>query len=262
MKGAKLVVVLTIALLILTFNSGHALENLKGMNIQSAGMGFVGVSDPFKENNIFSIDNVYTNLFGLGLTFNSYRVSYFSQKFNLSLGAESLYDNDIVEPLRYHEKGYFAQINYRLSDFISIETISEYEKYELEEKKIGNGLVNNFKISFGPLTSKYGDYSIGIGTGIIWRKFNSGREEKRWIEEKVNVMLTNKSSNLSVQLSKLGINFGVEYHISNNITLRGGFNGKEPTFGLRLRLKRFNFEYAYWLAEAGATQFFGSNFSF
>ena len=263
MKKVGIVFFLTVVLFLQVFSFGYAFENIRSMDVQSAAMGFV--SDDmhhYQDGKFFSIDSVYSELFDLGLTYNAHKIKLFSPRADFVLGIASLLDKDIVDDLGYSEKGAFVQLDYKVMDTLKVGACVEHEKYLLQEENIGNGWRNTVRIQTGPYACKLGNYEVGVSTGNIVRKFSSGREEKRAVDTELYFRLDNNSTLFAMSINKNEIHFGTEYSLSNNIILRAGLNGKEPTFGLGVKLNRLKLNYAYWLSEAGATQLFGSSYSF
>lgn len=252
-----------IVLISQVFSIGQAFEKLRNMDVESVAMGFTknyGFNYPTSTK--FEIEGLYSELFGLGLIYNSEKIRFFLPRVNFSLGTESFWDKDPFDTIGYSEKSTLLGANCKVFNNLSLGASLKNEKYQLEGKSIGNGWVTAFEIGIGPRTCKYGNYNIGIRTENAFRKFDTGREEKKPLGAALNFGFKNSLITLAMNINKDEIQLGTEYCVSKNFKLRAGLNGKEPTFGLGVKLNRLDFNYAYWLSEAGATQLLGTAYSF
>ncbi len=245
------------------FSWSIAHENLRIIDIKSAAMGFVSDKmSSFHENKKISIDSMYTEWFSTGLRYNSNQVNFFLPWINLSLGLESLSDHDDFDYFGYGIETTFLRVGLPVRNFFRVETSLRCEQFLLESNAIGNGLVNYLGIETEPINCRFGDIHFGIGMGRAQRKYKTGRVETEALPTEFICRLKSNVTNIAISVDREETHLGGEFYLTNNIALRAGLNGAEPTFGLGINFKRLELNYAHWLAEAGATQLFGMSLSF
>lgn len=190
------------------------------------------------------------------------KVDIFLPRFSFSLGLESLSDTDIFDNLGYGEKAFLGRLGFQVTSFLSIGASLSRESFILEEEIIGEGTLNNFTILTGPFNTKLGNLRFGVSAGMLTRNYETGRNENEALPTELYCDLKTNYVKLAVSVNQEETHLGAEFNLTRNIALRAGLNGKEPTFGLGIVLGKFKINYAYWLAEAGATQLFGTGISF
>ena len=214
------------------FSFGQASERLRSMEPETAAMGFVTNNFVKPTRRGLVIDSNRSELFGVGLIYNSYKATLSFPKVKLMLGSEAFSDEAQIDNFGYSEKNILAEVGFYLNNFLKLGVSIKRETYLFQGDSLGSGWSKKVMLGIESQTGRFGSYNVELHAGNVTREFSTGRKENSSIVPQLNVGLSRGGVKLAMSIDSDETHLGTEYKLSENLSLRAGLNGQEPTFGL------------------------------
>ena len=275
MMRIKRSIVFTLMLLSIYIGSIYALENNIGGDVRSAAMGYVKVAEvgerlSFMNNPAcfdqlkLSVTGASTELFGTGIIYQYFETGFLvSPSWKFSMGLEKLLDQDDIDPIGYGQQHFAVGFANKVSESIQLGFGLRFEQFKLLKQQLGKGRSLEAGVRFSLWNSRGSQLSLGFKLSNLaaLRQYGNRTEIPPL---GIGIGVSGKGGPLiySLELLEQEIRAGFEYKLSPSIALRAGMVQGQPTFGIGLSQGKLRLDYAYWLADMGATHRFGSTIVF
>ncbi len=253
-----------------------AMENNIAGDVRAASLGFSGVGDLFTGGSFYvnpaffaqserSLSTATSELYGESVYYNFLETRFrILPSFSAGVGFESIADKDNFLGTGYGKQIYTVCLAAKPTEIFQVGFNLNKERFNIENEESGRGMILDLGLACGPWAVGVNQIAFGakVNNLLYNRRYNSGLKEEGQVQVQYGMTFRGTSTVTSLDLYKNQLRLGVEYTLAPNIALRAGLMNGKPSFGFGLAKGQFQLNYAYWLANVGATQRIGGSFSF
>jgi len=263
----------SVIILLVFWGNVFALENNISGNARIAGMGFTQVvndsglfSNPAgftEERIVINISN--SELFETGVIYNYLETGLrISEKLIINFGYESVVDRDQFDNSGYGQRLIAFGVAAKMHSALQVGVSLSQSKYMLFENASGSGYSLNIGVGYGPKQVGKAKLNLGfkIDDMLAQRTYKSKRTEMPQTQISLGGQLRTDNLIYAVDLQSDSFRFGLEYQVIPALALRAGFEEGQLTLGVGISRGPIKIDYAYWLAEVGATHRISTGLSF